>query len=260
MPWSKSGVLKKDLAQKSVLEFIPQKFELGTPSQAMEYLGEKKAGSDFRMSDVLRVQTGVDKIEESEAQKTIEEKAIEKLKEIQEAAYKEAYQLGLDEGRKKAFDDNSKIIGDHMNNFEQTLNSFANMKKEMFNANESHLMQLLFSMATKIAQRQMDLDPQSVVDVIRNAVALAQGEEEIRVQLSQSQYEFIESLKKEIGREFDFLKKLKLEPNAEIQAGGCLVETNFGEVDARVEQRVALLWESLQDILPRVKTKLESAS
>ncbi len=255
MPWSKA-VLKKISAQKTVLEFIPQKFELGTPSQALDYLNEKKQGSDFRMNDVIRVQTGVDKIEESDVQRMIEERAIGKLKEIQEEAYKAAYQLGLDEGKNKAFEHHSQIITNHIVEMDKILSSLTTMKKDIFNANENHLMQLMFAMATKIAQHQLEISPEALIEVIRNAVSLAQDEEEIHVQVSKTQFEFISNLKNETSREFEFMKKIKFEANAEIQAGGCLVETNFGEVDSRVEQRVALLWENLKENLPRIKIKL----
>jgi len=257
MPWSKA-VLKKISAEKTVIEFIPQKFELGTPQQAMDYLSKKEQGSDFRMNDTIRMQTGVDRIEENTLQRTVEEKAIEKLKTIEEEAYKAAYQLGLDEGIKKAFEENSKLIAEHLQELSKVLNSLATMKKDIFSANESHLMQLLFTMAAKIAQHQLEINNDALTEVIRNAVTLAQDEEEIHVQVSKGQFDFITGLKNETGREFEFLKKIKFEANENIRDGGCLVETNFGEVDARVEQRVALLWDELKENLPRVKTKLVS--
>ncbi len=257
MPWSKA-ILKKISAEKTVLEYIPQKFELGTPQQALSYLSEKKQGSDFRMNEVIRVQTGVDQIEESDMQRTIEERAIEKLKEIQEDAYKAGYELGLDEGRKKAFDENSKVINDHLSEMDKVLSSFATMKHDIFSANENSLMQLLFAMATKIAQYQLEINPDAIIEVVRNAVSHAQDEQEIRVQVSTAQFDFISGLKNENAREFEFLKKIKFESNDEIQPGGCLVQTNFGEVDARVEQRVVNLWETLKENLPRSKQKLES--
>lgn len=255
MPWSKA-VLKKITAEKKVLEYIPQKFELGTPNQALSYLEEKKHGSDFRMNDVIRVQTGVDQIEETDMVRAIEERAIEKLKEIQEDAYKAGYQLGLDEGRKKAFEDNAKNIDEHLSELDKLLSSFALMKKDIFSANETFLMKLLFTMATKIAQYQLDITPEAIVEVVRNAVSNAQDEQEIRVQVSKGQFDFINNLKNENGREYEFLKKIKFDPNEDIQPGGCLVETNFGEIDSRVEQRVANLWDSLKENLPRAKDKL----
>lgn len=127
-----------------MLEFVPRKFEMGTPSQAMDYLSEKKAGgSDFEMNDVVRVQTGVAQIEESDVLRKIEEKAIEKLKEVRENTYAQAYQLGLDEGSKKAFEHKSKEINERLESLDRLLTSLVKIKSEVFHADETHLMTLL---------------------------------------------------------------------------------------------------------------------
>ena len=77
------------------------------------------------------------------------------------------------------------------------------------------------------------------------------------IYVSNQQIEFLEKLKVEGKVEFDFLEKVKLIGNDKILPGGCIVETNYGEVDAQIEQRVEQLWTHLKDNMPRVKTKLE---
>ena len=63
----------------------------------MFYLEKKKEkGSDFRMSDVIKVQTGIQKIETHMSEEDIENRVLARLKEVQETAFQEAYQLGLD--------------------------------------------------------------------------------------------------------------------------------------------------------------------
>lgn len=255
MQWSKN-ILKKDKAKKTVLDFIPQKFELGTTQQAIGYLREKEKGSDFRMNDTIRVQTGVDKIEEKSEKEKIENLALEKLKEVQETAYSEGYNYGLLEGKQKAYADHARVLKEKVAEFETMMAHFSEMKTEIFNFNESHLIQLLFHMASKIAQHELEHNRDTILDVLKNAVSTAQDEENIVVQVSASQFEFLEELKKHAGREFEFLKKIKFEPNQEITAGGCIVETNYGEVDSRTEQRVQSLWENLKENLPRVKSRL----
>jgi flagellar assembly protein FliH len=49
---------------------------------------------------------------------------------------------------------------------------------------------------------------------------------------------------------------MKFEPNEEVVDGGCIVETNYGEVDARIEQRVAQLWSVVSEIIPKVKDRI----
>lgn len=255
MPWSKS-VLKKSEASAQVLEYNPTKFELGTPSQAMDYLEAKKHGSDFRMSDVVRQQTGVEELELQSDEQLVEDRALEKLQQIQEKAYKEGYALGLDEGRKKAFEENARVISERLDEMSKLISSISSMKKEVLNHNEAHMIQLLFHMASKLAQAHLEMDHTPIVEIIRQAVELAQGEESVTIHVSNTQIEFLENLKNQQKVEFDFMQKVKFVADESLKPGGCIVETNYGEVDASIERRVQQLWAHLKENLPRVKPKL----
>lgn len=265
MPWSNrsnsnnrisKGVLAKEIAEKTVLEFVPMRFDLGTPEQALNYLSEKSKGSDFRMNDAIRIQTGIDQFEQKSDEEKIEVAALEKLKEIQENAYQEAYALGLDEGRKKAFEKVSSEIAERLEHFDTLLNSIKNLKTEMASFNEAHLIKLTFQMAARLAQTELKGNNEAIISILHNVVALAQDEEDITVRVSESQFKFLEELKSETGRELEFLKKIKFEPGDDISDGGCIVETNYGEVDARIEQRIEQLWEALAESIPKVKDKV----
>lgn len=259
MQWSNrasKSVLSKEVAEKTVLEFVPMRFDLGTPEQAMNYLAEKSKGSDFRMNDAVRVQTGIDQVEKGNDEEKVEVAALEKLKEIQEGAYQEAYRLGLEEGRKEAFEQVSADIAERMAGLDTLLLTIKELKKEMSGFNEAHLLKLMFQMASRLAKTELNSNNDAMVGILRDAVGLAQDEEEITVHVSQAQFDFLEELKQETGREFEFIKKIKFEPNAEVADGGCIVETNYGEVDARIEQRVEQLWSVLSENMPKVKDRI----
>lgn len=268
MQWSNSGssgispkikaVLPKDVAEKTVLEFVPARFDLGTPEQAMQYLAEKRNGSDFRMNDAVRIQTGVDQVEQSTEEEKVEVAALEKLKEIQEGAYAEAYKLGLEEGRKEAFEKVSAQIAERMQSLDTLLNGIKNLKSEMTAFNEAHLIKLVFQMAARLAKTELDGNNEAMIKILKDAVSLSQDEENITVRVSQKQFEFLEELKKETGRELEFIKRIRFEPSAEVSDGGCIVETNYGEVDARIEQRIEQLWSVLSENIPKAKDKAAS--
>ncbi|MGZ3774881.1 MAG: FliH/SctL family protein [Pseudobdellovibrionaceae bacterium] len=262
MPWSNRSsrlsrsVLSKEVAEKTVLEFVPMRFDLGTPEQALNYLEEKNKGSDFRMNDVIRIQTGVDQFEQRSDEDKIEAAALDKLKEIQESAYQEAYALGLEEGRKKAFEKVSSEIAERMEHLDQLLNSMKDLKKDLVVFNESHLIQLVFYMASRLAKTELQGNMDAMLKILRDAIGLSQDEENITVRVSSSQFKFLEEVRQETGREFEFLKRIHLEPSDEISDGGCIVETNYGEVDSRIEQRVEELWTALAENMPKVKNRI----
>lgn len=258
MPWFSRSILKEERAREIVVEYTPTQFNLGTPLQALEYLDEIKRGSDFVMNPVIREQTGVEEIQKEDLGSRAEELAIQKLQEIQTGAYKEGYDLGLDEGTKRAFQEKSKEIKAKLTELDNLLMNVSKLKTDLEVQNESHLIQLVYHMASRISLRQVEMDSQIVIDVMKQALSLAQDEENITVQVSDKQLEFIEAIKKNSGaREFEFLKKVKIAANPNIQPGGCIVETNYGEVDSRIDQRLHKLWDHLSDALPKVKTPIK---
>ncbi len=255
MPWSRSYLTKEESVE-GVMEYVPQKFALGTPEQALSYIEEKRLGSDFKMADTTRVQTGVLRIEEMSEEERIEKKTLEKVKDIQEPAYKEAYELGKKEGLEKAFSENAAIIAELVSELEATINTIKNLKGELIDYNEAHLVKMVFHFASRLALRELQGDPSLVIEALKAAGELAMQEERVTVQVSARQFEFLEDVKKHSKRELEFIKHIRFEPNDSISPGGCVIETNYGEIDSTVEERVSRLWETLQENMTRVKDKL----
>ncbi len=254
-------VLKNtEAGTSSVMEYVPVNFEMETPEPAVRYieLTKHEATKDFHMADVIRVQTGVAEIEELSLSDQIEGKVLEKLKVIEESAYKEAYQLGLDEGRKEAFEKKSEEIELNLKNLEDLINNMLKLKIDLIDFNEAHIIQLIYYMASRIAMTEISEKNDAIVTVIKQAAQLAQDEQQINVQVSDKEFEFLESLKKESKKDLEFLKKIHLESSTDIQPGGCIVETNYGIIDARIEERVNKLWSSIKESIPRTKDKIRS--
>lgn len=258
MPLSKP--LSEQNPLQGVLEYVPKKFETGLLAPAAEFLDMKKRmENDFRMAEAIRIQTGVNKIEALSVETEVEQKTIDKLKEVQEAAYQEAYALGLEEGRKEAFQSTQKEINYNLQNFAILMQNIEGIKSELLKFNETHLIKLILHMAQRLALREVQVNQEAVVDIMRQAIQAAQIEEEITVQVAQEQFEFLEKLKTETIREFDFLKKIKLVPNESVNSGGCIIETNYGVVDARIEERMNKLLETVSESLYKVKDKIGAA-
>lgn len=248
------SIVRAEVAGQKVLDFVPQKFALGTPEQTSVYFEQRRnVGSDFRMNDAVRIQNGVEAIESQHTEEAVDRKVMEKLKEVQETAYQEAYMLGLDEGKRDAMQAASSEIQNRLKGFDDLITGIGTLKKELLACNETHIVQLAFQMAKRMAHAEIQANPNVVTDVIKEALEKAQVEENVIVQISPVQLEFLESLKSDSGREFEFMKKVKLETSEEISPGGCIIRTNFGEIDARTEGRVEMLWEGIKDSLHRVK-------
>ncbi|GIL17631.1 MAG: hypothetical protein BroJett040_13820 [Oligoflexia bacterium] len=253
-------ILKSEGPLQRILEYTPHKFELGVSETAVKFLETtKQAATEFRMSEAIRIQTGINKIEEVSFEEELERRTLERLKEVQETAYQEAYTLGLEEGKKEAFNSAMSDIDARLNELSDLLRSIREAKKELFAHNEAHIVKLAFHMAERMAHHQIEISPEIIVDVMKNAIEKAQIEEDVTVHVPVNALSFLESLQSDTGREFEFMKQIKLVGLEDASAGGCLIETNYGEIDARSEERVKKLWAEISESLPRVKNKVSAA-
>ncbi len=261
MRWSsilKPDMTAEELQDVTVLSYTPKQFNFGTPEAALDYLNEKKFGSDFVMSDVLRTTTGVEEIERQSEEQKIEQKVLEKIAELQEEAYQQAYALGFDEGTQKAFEDKKAELESNITDFQTIAAHLLKIKEEMVHQNEAHIMKMIFEIASRLAFDHINDKQEIVLQLIKKSIEQAQAEESVNVRVSNVQLEFLQQAKQNPQRDLDFLKNVKFEGSDSISVGSCIVETNYGVIDASIEERISKLWAEFKQALPKVKSPIES--
>lgn len=261
MRWS--SIVKKDESGENqesvtVLDYAPKLFDFGTPGAAFDYLKEKQKGSDFVMSDVLRTTTGVEEIERLSEEKKIEQKVLEKIALIQEEAYKKAYNLGFLEGKQTAIESITDDLNEKIKAVDHLLESLSKIKEEMIYQTEAHVIKLVYDIASKLAFDHISSNDEVVLKIIKKAIEESQAEENIVVLVAKEQLEFLEKAKLSTGRDTEFIKNVKFEASENVGIGSCIVETNYGAVDARIQERVLRLWGEFKTAIPKVKTPIES--
>lgn len=248
----------KDTKDK-VLDFTPPNIQLGTLQPAVDFIKHSEMSkNDFRMSDALKQHTGIDKIEAADLTAKVENKVMEKLQEIQEDAYQKAYELGLEEGREYAIQMAAKSINDRISDLGYLVSELTQLKTQLTAQNESHLIKLTFYLAKKIAMKEIESNPDYIKDIIKQTIQLSQADEQITLHIPATQYDFLKEAQKSSEQENEFLKKVSIQPHEDMTVGGCVIKTNYGEVDARIEERVNNLWNKVMEITPKVTDKVAS--
>ncbi len=253
------AVLTKDEAQKIAVSYSPRKFpQAVTPaaSSFVAYQSQQESHgveSSFRIDRIVAQQTGIADLERVSIEERVEKEALGRLKEIQEEAYKQAYQLGLEEGREKAYQETSEEFSRKLSMLDHLVGSIESLKPDLISFNESHIVHLAYVMAKKIAMSEIEERRDIILSVVKQAIEAAQSEESITIRVSTDDLAFIDGIRDKLGKEFESMKRAKFEGVDSVLSGGCIVETNYGDVDATVEQRVNKLWDSLSNKIPKVR-------
>jgi flagellar assembly protein FliH len=193
---------------------------------------------------------------EDEAKRTIEEakaKARELEAEIQQKVdkvEKEAFQKGHEEGREQGFQEGQKEIERLVDTLQQIISAAIDKRNEIIQESETQVINLVLLIAKKvikvISENQKNVVINNVVQALRKLKS--RGDVVIRVNLSD-----VELTSEHIN---DFLKMVEnvksvtVLEDSSVDRGGCIIETDFGQIDARVSSQLHEIEEKILELAP----------
>lgn len=252
-------VLKKEQSSDVVFDFKAREFPLIiTPSASGFVAGTLAKSTDFQINPYVAEQAGIAKLQSDALDDRIEEEALQQLKSVQEKAYKEAYDLGITEGREQALAENRSLLETKVSHVDGILKDLEMMKTRIVADHEAHIMSMIQNIATRIAMREIKAEPKSILPVVLQVVADAQSDEQVTIRVSPDDYLFLEKAREITGKEAEALRRVKFEPADNITTGGCYLESNYGSIDATIETRVERAWAIIVERLPRADTRSPS--
>jgi flagellar assembly protein FliH len=101
------------------------------------------------------------------------------------------------------------------------------------------------AIARRLIRRELTVQPDIPLTLIREALELAVGAPRVRLHLSPADCQAIGSQAQMLAREMAGLGQLELVSDATVTAGGCRVETRFGTIDQQFEAQLARVEEEL---------------
>lgn len=245
------GIIKANIAVSAAFEYKPRELSAGTSQAAASFVNDDAfVSTDFKISDLVAQQAGISALADEAHQDKVNAIVLEKLKEVQEKAYQEGYQLGLAEGTEKAFQEAKADLAQRMHAIESILKTIENLKKNLLVDNEANLIQLLFLVAKKMALRDLQDNREAVKTILDDVLDEMQSDEQLSVRLSPEDLKFLEELQQKSGDKIESLERVKFIADEAVKPGGCLIESEYGTVDATIEERVERTWATLQSRIP----------
>lgn len=248
----KTAIVRAGDAQHTILNYEAREIAQVVSSTAMDFVAaEKLQSTDFKVSDIVAQQTGIRQLQKNSMEQQIDDQALERIKEVQEQAYKEAYELGKIEGSERAFEEMRQNLQQQIESLGQLLSSMEKMKNNLLQQNEGSLVRLVYEIAKRVVLSEIENKDDTVLKILKQIVPSMQTDEQMVVNVSPRDFAMIEKSKGKLGRDFEFLERLKLGAAETIADGGCVIETNYGTIDATIEQRLEKAWETLDSKVPR---------
>lgn len=173
--------------------------------------------------------------------KSILSEARKEAVEIRKTANEvlEDAELIREEERKRGYEEGRE---DGLSQWSEKILQASTAREKILKEAEPQMIRMVMDIAEKVIGRAVEKG--AVVDVIRKAVAESTGKR-MTVRVHPSDLILVKEREKEMMTLIDQNQSLTFRDDESISAGGCVVETELGTVDARLELQLAAIRKAL---------------
>jgi flagellar assembly protein FliH len=182
---------------------------------------------------------------QDEGRRIVEDARKEAEKEA-ESIKKNAFIKGYQEGMSKAVSEGKADISNAVNSFFCLTSKLTAYKKTLEEEAEGQLLKLAVEIANKIILTQLKEDDEIILRIVKKALKNLIDRESLTIKLHPDDIEVIKREKVKLMQEIDGIKKIIIIEDENVLRGGCYIETEYSEVDARIDKQLETIKETLE--------------
>lgn len=224
---------------KAEAEDIVKEAEAG----AFEYI--KKSTEDAKKVDE-EARTKAEKYRiarEEEVNKISNEQKQNMAKEFEDIrnnAYKEGYENGYAEGKREA----DRLI----KRLHVIIQEAIDRRDSIIEDAEDQVIRIILLIAYKVVKSISQEQKGVVIDNIKAALQKIKGKTEVVVRVNTEDLELTTDHKESILQQFEELQNVTILEDMRIDKGGCIIETDFGSVDARIATQLQEIEDKIREL------------
>lgn len=155
----------------------------------------------------------------------------------EEESYKKGFSDGIQAGRLQILQEIEK----ELNLIRSLTEGIQRLREEIYERMETEVVEMSLAIARKVIYGVTEQDREIVVATAKEAIKKASDRAMLKIKINPVDYEVMNKKRTELVQCIDGIKSILFEVDESVQPGGCLIETNQGDIDARIESQVRVI-------------------
>ena len=172
-----------------------------------------------------------------------------------QAIVEEAYKRGLEQGRSETEAAYRQEADNAVSALNAAIAEMIRVHRQDLAAMEAETVRLALAITKQVVGDQRD-KADAIRHVVNAAMEKVSNPRQLTLRLNPADIETVTQMKAELSLGDDPDMAFELQPDDTIGRGGCIIETQLGDVDARIEQQLSIIETMLDAELTR--TSMES--
>ena len=167
-----------------------------------------------------------------------------------EAAEREAAKKGREEGREDGYKEGVGEAERLVGRLHVILDRAMDKRAEILQETEAQVVELVLLVAKKVVKVISENQKSVVVQNIQQALRKLKTKSDVIVRVNLADLQLATEHVKDFVQMTENAKKLQIVEDSTVDRGGCVIETDFGEIDARIQSQLNELEERILDVAP----------
>jgi flagellar assembly protein FliH len=212
--------------------------------------GEETAAVDEKGCMLLPVQRRSTRPEPKEEPATAQPEPVEEesLEDRIAAMEKEAYEKGFAQGQRDGLALEKRQMEEKAKQLEEILRSLGALKEQIYRETEEEMVRLTLAIAAKVIRKELRSGKEIIGGTIHAAMKYLVDKSQVRIRVSPEDMEEVEKILPVLAAEAKAGRVQVLEDQT-VKRGGCILQTGFGNVNATIDDQMALVEKEIQRVL-----------
>jgi len=176
-----------------------------------------------------------------------------------EADRKEAEDMGRSAGREAGFEEGRAEVERLVLRMQTVLERAQNKRAEILEQTEQEIINLVLLIARKVIKVISENQRNVIVSNVVQALKKVKGRGNILIRVNMADLKLSTAHIKDFITLVEGVKSIQVVEDSSVDEGGCIIETDFGEIDARIASQLAELETKILEISP-IKSKAKAAA
>jgi flagellar assembly protein FliH len=184
--------------------------------------------------------------EAAAAAKETEEETQERLKGIE----REAYRKGFDGGREEGYAEGKAEVARLTDRLHVVIEKTMDKRAEILSDAENEVVELVLLIARKVIKTISENQKNVVVSNVVQALRKLKTRGDVIIRVNLADLKLVSEHVKDFLAMAENVKNLSVVEDTTIDRGGCMIETDFGQIDARISSQLHEIEEKILDVSP----------
>ncbi len=194
----------------------------------------------------------------AEAQANLQQELEAVRQQAAQQGYQEGIQQGVQAGQEQGMAESTQRVGHLKMEFVELVLA----RRKVLAAMEPEIVHLAVEIAEKIVGMELSTGREIITGIVKQALATLKERDEVVIRVNPSEVDSIKANQAAYEAMIEGLKRFEVIPDGAIEAGSCSIETNLGNVDARIATQLEAVRNGLDEMAKirafEMKDKLET--